>query len=295
MLRPPAPPRSRASTTRADRFSPSRCAILPSLRSLTVAGVNSVAGCRAAASRQETRRTSRRSPRPAHRASAAPRPASATGTRRASGSHACAPRSPPNHARARSSMSGDQRRIVHRRPAAASAPAQTRCSGACRCGSDRSALGRYAAPAPRQHRRHRRRPAAPPAPDRTARPSHTAARTPPNYGSSRYAVSTATLLGREQRLRQRRDLGRLGHVGKQPPQPVELPPAMAATVPVEAAVKDRVQRPRRLHVVRPGHHMVELVRPFARDVPQRQPRKRRAPAPRSAACIKTPATRSARC
>ena len=35
------------------RFSPSRCAILPSLRSLTIAGANSVAGCRVGNARQE--------------------------------------------------------------------------------------------------------------------------------------------------------------------------------------------------------------------------------------------------
>ena len=41
------------------RFRPSRCAILPSLRSLTIAGVNSVAGSRSRQPRQEIARTSR--------------------------------------------------------------------------------------------------------------------------------------------------------------------------------------------------------------------------------------------
>ena len=65
------------------RLRPSRCAILPSLRSLTVAGVNRVAGSRAADARQErgepareTRRRGRRAP------CTAPRSARTTGIRR---------------------------------------------------------------------------------------------------------------------------------------------------------------------------------------------------------------------
>ena len=48
---------------------------------------------------------------------------------------------------------------------------------------------------------------------------------------------------------------------------------MAAAVPVETAVEDRVQRRRRGGVGRSVEHMVELVRVFLPDVTERDARK----------------------
>src|SRR5262249_6346774 len=47
------------------------------------------------------------------------------------------------------------------------------------------------------------------------------------------------------------------------------PVAVDARVPVEAAVEDRVQLARALHVTRAGHDMIELVRVLAGDMAER--------------------------
>src|SRR5438874_9498891 len=49
---------------------------------------------------------------------------------------------------------------------------------------------------------------------------------------------------------------------------------MHARVPVEAAVEQRVQRLRSEHILRPAHHVIELVRIFPRHVRQREPGER---------------------
>ncbi len=75
--------------------------------------------------------------------------------------------------------------------------------------------------------------------------------------------------GRQHLLRQRLDLPRLGQLGKQPSHAQHQPPAMDAAVPVEAAEEDRVQVAGAEHVLRPFHHMIELMRIFASDVAER--------------------------
>ena len=55
----------------------------------------------------------------------------------------------------------------------------------------------------------------------------------------------------------------------------EQPIAMHAGMPVETAEEDGMQRARTRHVLRPGHHMIELVRPFAPDMAKRRAREMR--------------------
>ena len=62
---------------------------------------------------------------------------------------------------------------------------------------------------------------------------------------------------------------------ERPPQRQQRPPTVDAAVPVEAAVEDRVERRRQLHVLGPDHDMVELVRPFAAEMAERQRREAR--------------------
>ena len=80
------------------------------------------------------------------------------------------------------------------------------------------------------------------------------------------------LLRREGRIRQRVDRARLDHVRIHPPQRQQRPPAVDTAVPVEAAEEDRVEIARSARILIARQHMIELVRIFARDVTQRDPR-----------------------
>jgi hypothetical protein len=62
------------------------------------------------------------------------------------------------------------------------------------------------------------------------------------------------------------------HMRKQSPKRQQRPPPVDAAVPIETAKEDRVKLSWRKRVLNAEEHMVELVRIFFRDVPQRDPR-----------------------
>ena len=68
------------------------------------------------------------------------------------------------------------------------------------------------------------------------------------------------VLGRQVRPQHGPDLSRLGQVGEQTEQPHEHPVAVHRRVPVVRSVERRVEGLRALHVGRPGHDVLGLVR-----------------------------------
>ena len=67
------------------------------------------------------------------------------------------------------------------------------------------------------------------------------------------------------------DLRSLGQVGKQAGQPDQHAVLVNAGMPVVAAIKGRMQRARRLGIVRTIQHMLQVVGIFAADIGQAEP------------------------
>jgi hypothetical protein len=78
------------------------------------------------------------------------------------------------------------------------------------------------------------------------------------------------LLARELVVEQGAYVGGATHAGKATQQPRQHPMAMDARMPIKAAIEDRMQVARGMRILRPGQRMIEVVRIFAADMPERQ-------------------------